>query len=144
MDDSVRGRVLDHGDAGVDASTLVEGGEGSATVPRDGTLLGHLFEALVTLSVRVYAQAAEAEVRHLRTKGGRHEVDLIVERPDGRVLALEVKLAGAVSDDDVKHLLWLRERMGGDLVDAAVVTTGADAYRRADGVGVIPAALLGP
>ena len=129
---------------GVDVSTLVEGGEGSATVPRDGTLLGHLFETLVTLSVRVYAQAAEAEVRHLRTKGGRHEVDLIVQRPDGRVLALEVKLAGTVSDEDVKHLLWLRERMGGDLVDAAVVTTGAAAYRRADGVGVIPAALLGP
>jgi hypothetical protein len=123
---------------------LVEGGEGAATVPRDGTLLGHLFESLVTLSVRVYAQAGEAEVKHLRTKGGRHEVDLIVERPDGGVLALEVKLAGTVSDDDVKHLLWLRERMGRDLVDAAVVTTGGTAYRRADGVGVIPAALLGP
>ena len=129
---------------GVDVGTLVEGGEGAATVPRDGTLLGHLFESLVTLSVRVYAQAGEAEVKHLRTKGGRHEVDLIVERPDGGVLALEVKLAGTVSDDDVKHLLWLRERMGRDLVDAAVVTTGGTAYRRADGVGVIPAALLGP
>jgi predicted AAA+ superfamily ATPase len=129
---------------GVGVGTLVDGGEGAATVPRDGTLLGHLFEALVTLSVRVYAQAAEAEVKHLRTKGGRHEVDLIVERPDGRVLALEAKLAGTVSDDDVKHLLWLRERMGRDLVDAAVVTTGAAAYRRADGIGVIPAALLGP
>lgn len=129
---------------GVGVGTLVEGGEGAVTLPRDGTLLGHLFEALVTLSVRVYAQAAEAEVGHLRTKGGRHEVDLIVERPDGRVLALEVKLGATVSDHDVKHLLWLRERMGRDLVDAAVVTTGVAAYRRADGVGVIPAALLGP
>jgi predicted AAA+ superfamily ATPase len=129
---------------GVGVGTLLEGGEGAATLPRDGTLLGHLFEALVTLSVRVYAQAAEAEVRHLRTKGGRHEVDLIVERPDGRVLALEVKLAATVSDDDVRHLVWLRERMGRDLVDAAVVTTGGTAYRRPDGVGVIPAALLGP
>jgi len=129
---------------GVGVGTLVEGGEGAATIPRDGTLLGHLFEALVTLSVRVYAQAAEAEVKHLRTKGGRHEVDLIVERPDGRVLALEVKLAGTVSDDDVGHLLWLRERMGHDLVDAAIVTTGAVAYRRRDGIAVIPAVLLGP
>lgn len=129
---------------GVGVGTLVEGGEGAATVPRDGTLLGHLFEALVTLSVRVYAQAAEADVKHLRTKGGRHEVDLIVERPDGRVVALEAKLAGKVSDEDVRHLLWLRERMGGDLVDAAVVTTGPHAYRRRDGIGVIPAALLGP
>lgn len=129
---------------GVGADALVEGAEGAATIPRDGTLLGHLFESLVTLSVRVYAQAAEAEVRHLRTKGGRHEVDLIVERPDGRVLAMEVKLAATVSDDDVKHLLWLRERMGRDLLDALVITTGGGAYRRPDGVGVVPAALLGP
>jgi len=110
-----------------------------AVAPRDGTLLGHLFESLVTLSVKVYAQAAEAEVRHLRTEGGRHEVDLVVVRPDGRVLALEVKVAGTVCDDDVKHLLWLRERLGDDLVDVAVITTGPAAYRRSDGIGVIPA-----
>jgi hypothetical protein len=36
-------------------------------IPRDGTLFGYLFESLVTQSVRVYAQAGEAEVRHLRT-----------------------------------------------------------------------------
>ncbi len=129
---------------GVGVDTLIEGGEGAAIIPRDGTLLGHLFESLVTLSVRVYAHAAEAHVKHLRTKGGRHEVDLIIERADGRALAMEVKLARTVSDDDVKHLLWLRDRMGRDLLDAVVVTTGAAAYRRADGVGVIPAALLGP
>jgi uncharacterized protein len=129
---------------GVGVDTLTEGGEGAASIPRDGTLLGHLFESLVTLSVRVYAQAAEAEVKHLRTKGGRHEVDLIIERSDGRVVAMEVKLAGTVSDDDVKHLLWLRDRMGSDLLDAVVVTTGSAAYRREDGIGVIPAALLGP
>lgn len=129
---------------GVGLETLLEGGEGAARIPRDGTLLGHLFESLVTLSVRVYAQAAEARVGHLRTKGGRQEVDLIVERPDGRVVALEVKLAGSVSGDDVRHLLWLRERMGDDLLDAAVITTGRAAYRRSDGIGVIPAALLGP
>src|SRR5690606_23155040 len=108
------------------------------------TLLGHLFESLVSQSVRVYAQAAEAEVRHLRTKGGRNEVDLIVERRDGRVLAIEVKLAGSVTDDDVKHLHWVRDRVGSDLLDAIVVNTGSAAYRRPDGIGVVPAALLGP
>lgn len=129
---------------GVGVETLLEGGEGAARIPRDGTLLGHLFESLVALSVRVYAQAAEVRVGHLRTKGGRHEVDLIVERPDGRVVALEVNLAGSVSDDDVRHLHWLRERMGDDLLDAAVITTGCAAYRRPDGIAVVPAALLGP
>jgi uncharacterized protein len=97
----------------------------------------------MTLSARVYAQAAEAEVKHPRTKGGRHEVDLIIERPDGRVVAIKVKLGGTVSDDDVKHFLWLRDRMGRDLLDAVVMTTGSAAYRREDGIGVIPAALLG-
>ncbi len=129
---------------GVGAEALLEGREGTVALPRDGTLLGHLFESLVTQSVRVYAQAAEAEVKHLRTKGGRHEIDIIVERRDGRVLALEVKLTGEVTDDDVRHLVWARERVGRDLLDAIVVTTGPAAYRRRDGIGVVPAALLGP
>jgi predicted AAA+ superfamily ATPase len=113
-------------------------------LPRDGTLLGALFESLVTLSMRAYAQAAEASVKHLRTAGGRHEVDLIVERPDGRVVAVEVKLARNVKDRDGDHLRWLAARIGGDLLDAVIVTTGPEAYRRSDGIGVVPAALLGP
>lgn len=129
---------------GVGVDSLLGGEEAAVKVPRDGTLLGHLFESLVTQSVRVYAQAAEAEVKHLRSKGGRHEVDIILERSDRRVLAVEVKLARDVSDDDVRHLLWLREKLGNDLVDALVITTGPNAYRRTDGVAVVPAALLGP
>ncbi|MFN8668158.1 MAG: DUF4143 domain-containing protein [Gemmatimonadaceae bacterium] len=97
----------------------------------------------MTLSVRVYAQAAEAHVRHLRVQDGRHEVDLIVERGDHRVLAIEVKLSASVDDHDVRHLLWLEEQLGDDLLDAVIVTTGEQAYRRADGVAVVPAALLG-
>jgi hypothetical protein len=46
--------------------------------------------------------------------------------------------------DSVKHLLWLRSQLGPDLLDAALITTGTHAYRRADGITVIPAALLGP
>ncbi len=110
---------------------------------RDGVMLGALFESLVTLSVRVYAQAAEATVRHLRMAGGEHEVDLIVERADGRVVAFEVKLRRDVGDADVRHLKWLSDRIGDELLDAVVLTTGAEAYRRADGIAVVPAALLG-
>ncbi len=106
--------------------------------------LGRLFESLVTQSVRVYAQAAEAEVKHLRTKGGQHEVDLIIERPDGRILAVEIKLGRDVSDDDLRHLHWLKEKLGDDLLDAVAITTGPNAYRRKDGIAVVPAALLGP
>jgi len=111
---------------------------------RHAGLLGPLFEHLVALSTLVYAQASRARVHHLRTRNGDHEVDLVVEGDDGRVVALEVKLAASVSDADVKHLRWLAGKLGDDLADAAVITTGSHAYRRPDGIAVIPAALLGP
>ena len=129
---------------GVDADALLEGRPGARPVPRDGPLLGALFESLVTLSLRTYAQAAEATVGHLRTSGGAHEIDLILQRADGRVLAVEVKLARDVPDRDTVHLRWLAQRIGDELLDAVIVTTGDEAYRRRDGIAVVPAALLGP
>jgi len=129
---------------GVDEGALLTGATAGHVGPRHGTLLGQLFESLVALSVRAYAQAAEARVRHLRTKEGRQEVDLIVERPDQRIVAVETKLNSAITDDDVRHLLWLRETLGDDVLDLVVVNTGPFAYRRPDGVAVVPAALLGP
>ncbi|MDR0945983.1 MAG: DUF4143 domain-containing protein [Bifidobacteriaceae bacterium] len=112
---------------------------------RGTTTFGGLFESLVTLSVRVYAEATDARASHLRTRDGRHEVDLIVTRPDGRIVAFEVKSTPAVTAADAKHLLWLRDKLGDDLLDAAIITTGTDAYRRqSDGIAVVPAALLGP
>lgn len=113
-------------------------------VLRDGPLLGQLFESLATLCVRVFAQAARARVHHLRTHGGKHEVDLIVERRDGRVLAIEVKLSGSVQGKDVAQLQWLQDRLGDSMVDAVVLTTGTHAYRRQDGIAVVPLELLGP
>lgn len=131
----------------LDADALLQAtpleGPASALAPRDGTLLGRFFEALVTLNVRVYAQAAEASVHHFRTHAGRQEVDLLVARDARRVVAIEVKLSAHVDDDDVRHLHWLKEKIGHDLLDAIVVTTGPQAYRRRDGIGVVPAALLG-
>lgn len=110
---------------------------------RKGPLLGALFESLATLSVRVYAPL-DSQVGHLRTHSGDHEVDLIVEGADGRVLAIEIKLSATVDDTDVRHLTWLAGKLGDDLVDRVVVTTGEFAYRRPDGVAVVPLALLGP
>lgn len=110
---------------------------------RHGNIAGRLFETLICQSVRVYADAAGACVSYLRTQNGDHEVDFIIQR-GRRIIALEVKSAPTVSDADVRHLLWLKGRMGDALLDAAVITTGSACYRRkADGVGVIPAALLG-
>lgn len=129
---------------GVGVDALLDGRTAEPPIFRNGTLLGALFESLLVLSLRTYAQAAEARVLHMRTQGGGREVDVIVERADHRVVAVEVKLAHTVGTDDVRHLLWLRERLGDALVDAVVITTGPDAYRRQDGIAVVPAALLGP
>jgi uncharacterized protein len=129
---------------GAGASALLDNEDLGPPMPRDGTLLGALFESLVTLCVRVYAQHAEARVGHLRTYAGDHEVDLIVARQDGRVVAIEVKLKRTLDDEDVRHLKWLEGKLGAELLDALVITTGEYAYRRPDGIGVVPAALLGP
>lgn len=129
---------------GVDVGALLSAKPGDRAIMRDGPLLGALFESLATLCVRVYAQSARARVHHLRTRNGEHEIDLIVERRDGRILAIEVKLAVVPGDRDVRHLRWLSDRIGTDLIDAMVVTTGADAYRRSDGIAVVPLALLAP
>jgi hypothetical protein len=129
---------------GLDADALLKGVEAGPRIPRSGLLLGRLFESLVTLSLRVYAQAAEAELRHLRLHGGSQEVDLIIERSDRRIVAIEVKLSRTIDEDDARHLLWLSEKIGADLLDPVVINTGPEAYRRKDGIAVIPAALLGP
>jgi predicted AAA+ superfamily ATPase len=129
---------------GVQASTLLAGRSSGPAVARDGTLLGALFESLATLSVQVYAARSEAKVRHLRTARGRQEIDLVVERADGSVVGMEVKLARSVSHDDVKHLTWLKQKLGDRVLDQVVITTGPEAYRREDGIAVVPLALLGP
>jgi predicted AAA+ superfamily ATPase len=138
-DPALAARLLD-----VDDATLLRtASPDSPPIAGDVTLLGALFESLVTLSVRVYAQASEAHTYHLRTWNGKHEIDLIVERGQ-QVIAIEVKMGHTPDDRDVRHLHWLRRELGDSLTEAIVVTTGPFAYRRPDGIAVVPAALLGP
>ena len=126
------------------AASLLNQTAESLLSPRGAHLAGPLFESLATLGVRVMAQAAEASVSHLRLHGGEREVDLVVEGVDGAIVGIEVKLAADVSDSDVKHLRWLREQLPDRVTDLVVVTTGTTAYRRNDGIAVVPLALLGP
>lgn len=136
-DPALAARLLD-----LDAAALLRAEQGSLQLV-EGTVLGALFEHLVSLSVQTYAEVADAKAFHLRTKNGQHEVDLVVQRRDGKVLAIEVKLADRAEDADVKHLRWLSDQIGDNLIDAVVVTAGEHAYRRRDGIAVVPAALLG-
>ena len=88
-------------------------------------MAGPLFESLATLTVRVAAQAAGASVGHLRTRNGDHEVDLVVEGSDGQLIGIEVKLASAVTDADVRHLLWLPRQLPDDVIALVVLTPGS-------------------
>ncbi len=122
---------------GITPETLIRPTPGSPEV------FGRLFESLATLTVRSAGRASEADTYHFRTRAGEQEVDLVLERYDGKILVFEVKLAATVSDSDVRHLHVLGERLGDRLADKVVITTGPQAYRRRDGVAVVPLALLG-
>lgn len=128
---------------GLEREALLQG-EGPLGIARTDTFVGSLFESLAALSLRVFAQSRDAKVHHFRTRGGEHEIDFIVERSDQRIVACEVKLTENVTDTDVRHLRWLAHQMGERLLDSVVLTTGTHAYRREDGIAVVPLALLGP
>lgn len=119
-------------------------GQGERVSAAAGTWLGALFESLAVQSVRTYAELFNARIGHLRTKNGDREIDMVVETNDLDCLALEVKLAGTVVDRDVRHLHWLKQQLGPRLRDAVILNTGRFAYRRPDGIAVVPLALLGP
>ncbi len=129
---------------GVTVESLLRPDPTNSRALGDTSLLGALFESLVTQSLRVYSQPHRVMVQHFRTQGGEREVDLILVRPDGRIIAVEVKLNSVVTDADVKHLMWLRRKLGDEMMDAIVINAGPYAYRRKDGIGVVPLALLGP
>lgn len=133
---------------GIDEDALLSGAStplvDALPAVRDGGLFGALFESLVAQSMRTYAQSLQVEHAHMRTRGGTHEVDGIWIRGDQRCVAYEVKLNGVIDNDDVEHLHWLKTKLGDRLLDAIVINTGPAAYRRPDGIGVVPAAMLVP
>jgi predicted AAA+ superfamily ATPase len=98
--------------------------------------------ALVHQSLRVYASVNGAELSYFHTQNGNREIDFILTR-GAQTIAIEVKAAPTVTDGDVRHLIWLQKVMGERLADKLIITTGPIAYRRPDGVAVVPASLLG-
>lgn len=129
---------------GMDKDVLLAGQSPELKAPYGGRWLGRLFESLITQSVRTYAQATEANVHHFRTMGAQKEIDLVVQRRDKRVVLFEVKIGQKIDNEDVKHLKWIKDKIGDKIIDSAVINTGSHAYRRDDGIAVIPAVLLGP
>ncbi len=107
----------------------------------DPETLGLLFESLVARDLRIYGQAIGASLFHYRENTGL-EVDAILERRDGSWAGLEVKLGQQEIDDGAASLLRLARRVDadrhGDPAFLAVVTGWGFAYRRSDGVFVVP------
>ena len=107
-----------------------------------GSIIGRLFEALIQLCLNTYASVNHAKLFFVKTYRGDHEVDFILQK-DSKVIACEVKFSPTVDVSDGKHLRWFIEKVGSDCLDAIIITTGGIAYRRKDGIAVVPAALLG-
>ncbi len=114
---------------------------------REVKLLGFLFESLVVRDLRVYAQAADAHVLQYRDSHN-VEVDAIVETADGRWAAFEVKLGSGQVEEAAATLGRFAaqidtESSGAPATLGVIVGTGY-AYRRDDGIAVIPIGALGP
>ena len=106
-----------------------------------GSLLGRLFEALVHLCLNTYASVNNAKLFFVKTHNGDREIDFVIQK-DARLIACEVKFSPLVAASDGKHLRWLINKVGPACCDAIIITAGSAAYRRQDGIAVVPAALL--
>jgi uncharacterized protein len=129
-------------------------GLSKAALMQDWQTFGLAFENLCMRDLTVYASVLPGvsgrPVRYYRDDSGL-EVDAIVERTDGSWGAFEVKLSAIKADEGAKTLLRLAKKLGKDPQArtkppsflAVVVGMGEMAYRRPDGVYVIPVATLG-
>ena len=121
-----------------------------AATPRglldDFETFGLLFESLCIHDLRVYASALGGSLYHYRDKTGL-EADAVVVLDDGRWALVEVKMGQSRIDEGASHLLKLAERIDqtreGRPSFLMVLTSTVCAYRRKDGVVVVPLACLG-
>ena len=98
--------------------------------------MGFLFESLVVRDLRVYIEALDGRLFHYRDNTGL-EVDAVVELPDGRWAAFEVKLGAhpRLVDAAAASLLKLNSIVSGDGPVALGVITGTGySLTRPDGV----------
>lgn len=108
---------------------------------------GLFFEDLVVRDLRVYAEALDGELYHYRDSSGL-ECDTVLHRHDGSYALLEVKIGGEERiNEGAANLLALANnidtnKMPAPSFMAVIIGVGKYAYRRKDGVYVIPIGCL--
>lgn len=108
---------------------------------------GLLFEDMVVRDLRVYADALDGQLYHYRDSNGL-ECDTVLHRRNGSYALMEIKLGGQERiNEGAANLMALAENIDTDRMPApsfmAVITgVGPYAYRRQDGIYVIPAGCL--
>ncbi len=111
----------------------------------DFETFGLLFEALCVRDVRIYAQANDGDVFHYKDKS-ELEADMIVRLKSGKWGAIEVKLGSKQIEEAAGNLLKLQEKIDSEKMGKAsflmILTGGQYAYRRPDGVLVVPVGCL--
>jgi hypothetical protein len=112
---------------------------------QDFNTFGFLFESMVTRDLRVYADSLNGNVFYYRDKQG-NEVDAIIELTDGRWCAIEIKMGSNDEETAAKNLLKFKKNVNSEKMGApsflAIVTATQVAYRRDDGIWVIPLGCL--
>jgi predicted AAA+ superfamily ATPase len=113
----------------------------------DAKTSGFLFESLCHRDLCVYSTPLDGTVYHYRDSNGL-EVDAVIELPDGRWGAVEVKMGSFEFDKAADSLLALKDLVGGERGDPSFLmilsASGGYAYPRGDGTVVVPIDCLGP
>lgn len=122
-------------------------GLGPKDLINDLRSFGFFFEDMVVRDLRVYAEALDGELYHYRDSSGL-ECDTVLHRRNGSYALMEVKLGGEQNiEDGAKNMLSLAEKIDTDKMPApsfmaVIVGVGQYAFRRKDGVYVIPIGCL--
>ncbi|MDQ2876072.1 MAG: DUF4143 domain-containing protein [Actinomycetota bacterium] len=111
---------------------------------RDGDLLGRILDSFVVAQLRADCGVSELAPRlfHLRDANGRHEVDIVAELADGRVVGVEVKADAAPGPADARHLRWLRDGIGSRFAAGVVFHTGPRPFSFDETISALPICAL--